>query len=121
MTEHDLTAVALPKLDEGQMALLERCLLTTRRQFRAGEKLFEEGDRDVTFFVVKSGEVEIVDESGDVPRVVTVLGRGEFTGDVVQPRRFGRRRGSDGGAVRARIPEGTVTRGTVPRDRSTFG
>jgi thioredoxin reductase (NADPH) len=32
--------------------------------------------------VVESGEIEIVDESGEAPRVLAVLGRGEFTGDV---------------------------------------
>ena len=39
---------------------------------------------DINFFVVKSGEVEIVDESGEKPRTITVLGHGEFTGDVTQ-------------------------------------
>src|SRR5437588_338082 len=39
---------------------------------------------DPRFFVVKSGEVEIVDESGAVPRTVTVHGPGAFTGDVSQ-------------------------------------
>src|SRR5207247_5744938 len=36
------------------------------------------------FFVVKSGDVEIVDESGDRPKTVTVHHPGEFTGDVGQ-------------------------------------
>ena len=84
MTEHDLHAVAFPKLDEAQMAALERCPLTTLKRYRDGEKLFEAGDRDFRFFVVKSGEVEIVDESGETPKTVAVLGPGEFTGDVTQ-------------------------------------
>ena len=65
MAEHDLHSVAFPKLDEAQMAALERCPLTSSSDYRDGEKLFEAGDRDFKFFVVKSGEVEIVDDSGD--------------------------------------------------------
>lgn len=40
------------------------------------------GDRDFKFFIVKSGEVEIVDHSGDTPKTVTRHGKGQFTGDV---------------------------------------
>jgi thioredoxin reductase (NADPH) len=84
MAEHALHDVAFPTLDEAQIAALGRCPLTTLQQYRDGEKLFEVGDRDFKFFVVKSGAVEIVDESGETPKTVTVLRRGEFTGDVVQ-------------------------------------
>ena len=84
MAENDLNAVAFPKLDEAQMAALERCPLTTLKRYTDGEKLFDVGDRDLSFFVVKSGAVEIVDESGETPRAVVVLGPGEFTGDVTQ-------------------------------------
>ena len=84
MAEHDLQSVAFPKLDEAQMAALGRCPLTKLAQYRDGEKLFEVGDRDFKFFVVKSGEVEIVDESGETPKTITVHGPGEFTGDVAQ-------------------------------------
>ena len=72
MAEHDLRAVAFPRLDEAQMAALGRCPLTTLKRYRDGEKLFEAGERDFKFFVVKSGEVEIVDESGETPKTVTV-------------------------------------------------
>src|SRR5438132_9881434 len=34
------------------------------------------------FFVVKSGEVDIVDLSGDEPKTLTVHRKGQFTGDV---------------------------------------
>ena len=59
MAEHDLHSVAFPTLDEAQMASLGRCPLTTLKRYRDGEKLFEAGDRDFKFFVVKSGSVEI--------------------------------------------------------------
>jgi thioredoxin reductase (NADPH) len=82
MPEPDLQAVAFPKLSESQLAALGRCHLTKLRPFRAGEKLFASCDRDPRFFVVKVGTVEIVDESGDRPKIVTVHGPGEFAGDV---------------------------------------
>jgi thioredoxin reductase (NADPH) len=49
-----------------------------------GEKLFEAGQRDCNFYVVKSGQVEILDESGETPKVITVHQPGEFTGEVGQ-------------------------------------
>ncbi len=84
MATHNLDAEAFPELDEAQMAGLAKCPLTSFHQFKDREKLFETGDRDLNFFVVKSGQVEIVDESGDVPKTIKVLGRGQFTGDVSQ-------------------------------------
>ena len=44
--------------------------------------MFAVGDRHLNFFIVKSGEVEIVDSSGDEPKTVTIHRKGEFTGDV---------------------------------------
>jgi thioredoxin reductase (NADPH) len=54
------------------------------KRYRAGDALFEIGERNSNFCVVKSGEVEILDESGDAPKTVTVHGPGEFTGEVAQ-------------------------------------
>jgi thioredoxin reductase (NADPH) len=84
MAEHNLHADAFAKLDEAQLAALERCHLMTLKRYRDGETLFEVGDYDFKFFVVKSGAVAILDESGETPRIVTVLRRGEFTGEVTQ-------------------------------------
>jgi thioredoxin reductase (NADPH) len=84
MAAHDLHAVAFPKLTAAQLDGLGRCARTKLRPFRAGETLFAACDRDPRFFVVKTGEVEIVDGSGDRPATVTVHGPGEFTGDVGQ-------------------------------------
>src|SRR5438105_621839 len=84
MAEPDLQAVAFPRLSESQLTALGYCTLTKLRPFRAGDKLFAACDRAPRFFVVKVGEVEIVDESGDQPKTVTVHGPGEFTGDVSQ-------------------------------------
>src|SRR4051812_8241247 len=82
--EHDLHEVAFPRFNKAQMAALGRCVRSSLKHYRAGEKLFEVGDRDFKFFVVKSGEIDILDESGEKPKSVAVLGPGEFTGEVAQ-------------------------------------
>ena len=58
MAEQNLDAIAFPKLDESQIAQLSRCAEVTLERYEAGRKLFEVGDRDYRFFVIKSGEVE---------------------------------------------------------------
>ncbi len=50
--------------------------------YRDGQTLISMGDRDFKFYIVKSGEVEIVDHSGDKPKTVVIHGKGQFTGDV---------------------------------------
>src|ERR1700733_3526444 len=84
MTETDSREIAFPKLDETQVAALGRCPFTTFERYLDGKKLFETGQRDYKFFIVKSGKVEIVDESGETPRTLVVLQTGEFTGEVAQ-------------------------------------
>ena len=82
MAEPDLRATAFPTLDDEQIASLAECAATSSKKFRAGETFFHVGERDFPFFVVRSGEIEIVDRSGDEPRTVVVHGPGQFTGDV---------------------------------------
>jgi thioredoxin reductase (NADPH) len=82
MAEQGLESVAFPKLSEERIEQLGRLAGAKAKKFRAGEALFRVGDRDFRFFVVKSGEVEILDESGDKPRTVTIHHPGGFTGDV---------------------------------------
>src|SRR5258706_8558604 len=84
MTEHDLRAAAFPTLDESQLARLSRCAEASVERHKAGQTLFQAGDHDFKFFVVKSGEIEIVDESGEEPKTVAVHREGGFTGDVAQ-------------------------------------
>jgi thioredoxin reductase (NADPH) len=52
------------------------------RSVQPGEVLIEQGDTLVPFFVVITGEVEIVRPSGAAETLVTVHGSGEFTGEV---------------------------------------
>jgi thioredoxin reductase (NADPH) len=82
MAVQQLDAIAFPKLDEAQMAKLGHYAGVAPKKLRAGEALFQCGDRDSNFFVIKSGEVELVDDTGEKSKVVRVLGPGEFTGDV---------------------------------------
>src|SRR6185295_5680556 len=78
----DLRSVAFPTLDETQIAMLQRCAHGSLRGYPDGHTLIKVGDRDFKFYVVKSGGIEILDESGDSPRPVTRHGPGQFTGDV---------------------------------------
>ena len=52
------------------------------RPMQGGEVIVEQGDRNVPFFVVVSGEVEIVRPSGDVEMLLTAQGPGQFIGEV---------------------------------------
>jgi thioredoxin reductase (NADPH) len=52
------------------------------RAVQQGDVIVEQGDRNVPFFVVVSGEVEIVRPSGGVETLITVHGPGQFTGEV---------------------------------------
>jgi thioredoxin reductase (NADPH) len=82
MAAQDLNAMAFPKLTEEQMAQLARYAGASTKTFRAGEALFHAGDRDPKFYVVKSGELEIIDVTGDQPKTIRIQGSGDFTGDV---------------------------------------
>ena len=82
MPEHNLQSIAFPMLDETQIAELAGCTSATLKLYRDGQTLFAVGDRDFNFFIVKSGEIEIVDHSGDEPKTLTVHRKGQFTGDV---------------------------------------
>ena len=72
--------IAFPTLSDSQIAMLEQ--FATQRHFADGEWLFQAGLTRVTFFVVRSGTVEIIDRTGDQPRTVAVHHPGEFTGDI---------------------------------------
>jgi thioredoxin reductase (NADPH) len=82
MAEHDLNTIAFPKLSDAQIAQLGHYAGAALKKFPVGQALFRCGDRDVNFFVIKSGELELVDETGETPKTIGVLSAGEFTGDV---------------------------------------
>src|SRR5215204_1022402 len=69
-----------PKLTPAQIRRI-----AARGHMRAterGEVLYEQGDSAISFFVVVSGELEIIRPSGEVETLVTVHGSGQFTGEV---------------------------------------
>jgi thioredoxin reductase (NADPH) len=72
--------VAFPKLGPAEV----ECLAGLARlcSFQDGEAVFQAGQRGMPFYVVESGEIAIVDESGDRPKTIVVHGPREFTGDV---------------------------------------
>ncbi|HBI46640.1 MAG TPA: thioredoxin reductase [Planctomycetales bacterium] len=82
MTEHGLHDAAFPTLDEAQIAALGKCAGGTLKKYQVGQTLFQIGERDFKFFVIMSGEVEILDLSGEKPKTVAIHKAGEFTGDV---------------------------------------
>ncbi len=82
MNKQNLLSVAFPILDEAQISQLARCTKAEPKLFRDGETLFAVGDQNMNFFIVKSGEIDIIDYSGDEPKSVTIHRQGEFTGDI---------------------------------------
>jgi thioredoxin reductase (NADPH) len=52
------------------------------RALQGGEVLYEQGDFAAQFFVVVSGELEIIRPFGTTETLVTVFGPGQFTGEV---------------------------------------
>jgi thioredoxin reductase (NADPH) len=82
MAEPELHAAAFPTLDDDQVATLGRCTSASARTVPDGTVLFATGDSDAQFFVVKSGEVAIIDYTGAEPHTLVVHRKGQFTGDV---------------------------------------
>ncbi|MDQ3998389.1 MAG: FAD-dependent oxidoreductase, partial [Gemmatimonadota bacterium] len=54
----------------------------TARHLEPGEVLFDAGEANVRFFVVRTGSLEVVGARKKVDEVVTVHRTGQFTGDV---------------------------------------
>jgi thioredoxin reductase (NADPH) len=82
MSANNLLSVAFPTLDETQIRQLAGCTRAQPKLFQDGQTLFAVGERNMNFFVVKSGEAEIVDYSGDERKTIAVHRPGEFTGDI---------------------------------------
>ncbi len=74
--------IAFPRLDDSHLAVIGTCPATTSRHYASGETLARAGDPDVPVFVLRKGEVEILDESKDPPTTIFTLGPGNFSGEV---------------------------------------
>src|SRR5262245_14301382 len=71
---------AFPRLDASQITALDA--LGTRRAVAKGELLYREGDVAYDFYVVLSGEIEIVTSSGGDERLMVRHGPGGFLGEL---------------------------------------
>ena len=69
-----------PKLTPAQISRI--AALGHMRATERGEVLCEQGDSAAPFFVVVSGELEVVRPSGAVETLVTIHRSGQFTGEV---------------------------------------
>ncbi len=69
-----------PILDERQIGRIAR--FGVEQKLSAGSLLFDEGDFGVPFFVILSGEVEVVHPLGAVEEPITVHTAGQFSGEV---------------------------------------
>jgi thioredoxin reductase (NADPH) len=82
MPQYTLHSIAFPVLDDAQIAQAGQCTTLLPRCCHDGETLIAVGDRAFKFFIVKSGEIEILDYSGDEPKTITTHRKGQFTGDI---------------------------------------
>jgi thioredoxin reductase (NADPH) len=82
MAQYTLHSIAFPVLDDAQIAQAGQCTTLLPRSCQDGETLIAVGDRAFKFFIVKSGEIEILDHSGDEPKTIVIHRKGQFTGDV---------------------------------------
>jgi len=69
-----------PKLTQAQISRIAAYGRT--RSVQTGDVLIEQGDASMPFFVVITGEVEIVRPFGAHETLITIHGNGQFTGDV---------------------------------------
>lgn len=79
-TDNDTLSTAFPTLTDGQIEVLSR--YGERRGTETGDTLFREGDRSYDFFVVLSGEIEIVENFRGEERVIATHGAGKFLGEL---------------------------------------
>src|SRR3569623_54357 len=82
MAENTLHSVAFPVLTETQVAQIAACAQVYSKHHTDGDILVSTGDRAIRFYIVKSGQIDIYDYSGEEPHLLTTHGPGQFTGDI---------------------------------------
>lgn len=80
MAERTLQDLAFPRLTDEQIAIIAKS--ARLKCCNEGDTLFDLGETGMKFYVVKSGEVDILDHSNGQPRTVTIHRPGQFTGDI---------------------------------------
>ncbi|HEY3663511.1 MAG TPA: FAD-dependent oxidoreductase [Chthoniobacterales bacterium] len=76
----DTEAIAFPKIDDRQLALLEP--LGERRVLRRGEMVFKAGQRDLPLTVILQGELEVFEKREETEQILGTPGPRDFVGDV---------------------------------------
>jgi thioredoxin reductase (NADPH) len=82
MAQNTLQSVAFPVLTETQVTQIAACAQVNSKHHTDGDILVSTGDRAIRFYIVKSGQIEIYDYSGEEPHLLTTHGPGQFTGDI---------------------------------------
>src|SRR6476659_9638687 len=76
----DTESIAFPALSDEQLATLES--LGTRRKINRGEILYKTGQRDVPFYLVLSGELDVFESRDGQEQILGVPGPRDFVGDI---------------------------------------
>ncbi len=76
----DTEAVAFPKIDDQQLALLEP--LGRRQVLQRGAILFKAGQRDFGLFVVLRGQAEVFEKREETEQILGTANERDFIGDV---------------------------------------
>ncbi|HEY4086308.1 MAG TPA: FAD-dependent oxidoreductase [Bryobacteraceae bacterium] len=82
MAQNTLQSVAFPVLTETQVTQIAACAQVNSKHHTDGDILVSTGDRAIRFYIVKSGQIEIYDYSGEEPHLLTTHRPGQFTGDI---------------------------------------
>ena len=69
-----------PRWKRGEIEAARR--FGSLQNFEAGENLYEGGDLPLDCFVIISGELELIDPTGDRQRLLFAYQAGEFTGEI---------------------------------------
>src|SRR5262249_57840684 len=78
--QYERQAQTFPTLSKEQIARIERH--GRMRQTRRGELLYDQGTEAPSFFVVISGQLDVVRPHKHKEDPIAVLGPGQFTGEV---------------------------------------
>jgi CRP-like cAMP-binding protein len=79
MPERTLPSIAFPVLDQEQIARVASCTSVVLKLYRDGETLIAVGERAFKFFIVKSGQIEVLDFSSDQTKTIAILPPTHYT------------------------------------------
>ena len=79
-TDIEREAIAFPKLEACEIEVAKQCGRV--EIYQPGESLYHAGDQPVDCFIIVTGQVEIIDPSGDEERILLEYGPGNFSGEM---------------------------------------